>query len=72
MFKTTKQALHEEPIARVNYSDYVPIVEERRNQKNDSDVNFAHRVDLKQAGSFKSNERTRGFSKKRHSGTEKD
>jgi hypothetical protein len=47
MFKTTKQHLQEEPFTRVNYYDYVPYVEDKRNKKNESIVDFAHRIDLK-------------------------
>jgi hypothetical protein len=47
MFKTTKQSMQEEPLSRVNYGDYVAQVEEKRNRKNDSCLNFAQRIDLK-------------------------
>lgn len=47
MFKTTKHQLQEEPLAKVNYQDYVVPVEENRNKKNESCLNFSHRIDLK-------------------------
>lgn len=47
MFKTTKQQFLEEPLAKVNFSDFVPEIEEKRNKKNESCLNFAHRIDLK-------------------------
>jgi hypothetical protein len=31
----------------VNFSDFVPEVEPNRNKKNESCLNFAHRIDLK-------------------------
>jgi hypothetical protein len=31
----------------VNFSDFVPEIEEKRNKKNESCLNFAHRIDLK-------------------------
>lgn len=47
MFKTTKQHMQEEPLQRVSYADFIPKVEENRNKKNESCLNFAHRIDLK-------------------------
>jgi hypothetical protein len=47
MFKTTNQQFHQEPLTKVNFSDFVPEVEEKRNKKNESCLNFAHRIDLK-------------------------
>ena len=31
----------------MNFSDFVPEIEEKRNKKNESCLNFAHRIDLK-------------------------
>jgi hypothetical protein len=39
--------MHEDPLSRVNFSDYVPQIEKKKNKKNESCLNFAHRVDLK-------------------------
>ena len=47
MFKTSQQQFHQEPLSKVNFSDFVPEIEAIRNKKNDSCVNFAHRIDLK-------------------------
>ncbi len=47
MFKTTKQQMHEEPLTRADFFDYAPKLEENTNQKNESCLNFAHRIDLK-------------------------
>ena len=47
MFKTTKQAMLEDPLTKVCFSDYVPQVEEKKNKKNESCLNFSHRIDLK-------------------------
>ena len=47
MFKTTTQQFLQEPLTKVNFSDFVPEIEEKRNKKNESCLNFAHRIDLK-------------------------
>ena len=47
MFKTTNQQFLQEPLTKVNFSDFVPEIEEKRNKKNESCLNFAHRIDLK-------------------------
>lgn len=47
MFKTTKHHMQEEPLSRVNYKDYIPAIEENTNKKNESCLNFSHRIDLK-------------------------
>jgi hypothetical protein len=39
--------MQEEPLSRVNYKDFIPIVEDTRSKKNESSINFAHRIDLK-------------------------
>ncbi|TNV84623.1 hypothetical protein FGO68_gene559 [Halteria grandinella] len=64
MFKTTKQQMQEEPLSRVNYQDYVPPVEENRNKKNESCLNFSHRIDLKILQSMGSADRVKRTSKK--------
>jgi hypothetical protein len=60
MFKTSKQHFHDDPLKRVNYSDFIPLVEEKRNKKNDSVINMAHRIDLRILSSIKD-----GYQRKR-------
>lgn len=47
MFKSTKKVMLDEPMQKARFKDFVPKVDEKRNKKNDSCLNFAHRVDLK-------------------------
>lgn len=47
MFKTTNQQFHEDPLSKFNFSDFMPEVDDKRNKKNESCLNFAHRIDLK-------------------------
>jgi hypothetical protein len=37
----------DEPIQKARYKDFVPKVEVKRNKKNDSCLNFAHKLELK-------------------------
>lgn len=47
MFVTSKQQFYDEPLSKINYSDHIPKIEEKTNKKNESCLNFAHRIDLK-------------------------
>jgi len=47
MLKSTKKVMLDEPMQKARFKDFVPKVDEKRNKKNDSCLNFAHRIDLK-------------------------
>jgi len=47
MFVTSKQQFYDEPLSKINYSEHIPKIEEKTNKKNESCLNFAHRIDLK-------------------------
>lgn len=61
--------MHEEPFTRVNYQDFVPEIEEKKNKKNESCLNFAHRLDLHILKNMNSTEKPR---KRGVKGFEKD
>ena len=63
MFTTTKQQFQDDPLSKVNYTDYVPKIEEKKNKKNDSCLNFAHRIDLKILNSMNGTPAPNGQSK---------
>lgn len=51
----------------MNYSDYVPKVEEKKNKKNESAINIAHRIDLRILSNIKD-----GYQRKRGGSTNVD
>ena len=68
MLKSTKRVMHDEPMQRAKFKDFVPKVEEKRNKKNDSCLNFAHRVDLKMLSELEASKSPLRPTKKRYDG----
>ncbi len=57
----------------MNYSDFIPKVEEKRNKKNESIINFAHRIDLQILDNMKERyQRKRGGSNNLNGDVPKD